>query len=146
MTLLLTIASIIGAYLVAESVYKREQRDKKAENKELENSENELLKNNLEEIKKPILKQINSLKEYIIEKDFHLFFHSEIQVDFLQFISVKDIYKKHGLNYHSFRTNKSGNPTHPSPLTINTEYKSTDKLIMSIKFTRPLEGNCKNMF
>ena len=44
MTLLLTIASIIGAYLVAESVYKREQSNKKSVNKELENPENELLK------------------------------------------------------------------------------------------------------
>lgn len=95
MTLLLTIASIIGAYLVAESVYKREQSNKKSENKELENSENELLKNNLEEIKKPILMQIESLKEYIEKKDFRLSFYSEIQVDFLQFISVKEIYKKH---------------------------------------------------
>lgn len=95
LTLLLTIASIIGAYLVAESVYKREHTDKKKENKELENSQNELLKNNLEEIKKPISKQIDSLKEYIEKKDFRLSFYSEIQVDFLQFISVKDIYKKH---------------------------------------------------
>lgn len=95
LTLLLTIASIVGAYLVSESVYKREQKNKKKENKELENSENELLKNNLEEIKRPILKQIESLNEYMEKQDFRLSFYSEIQVDFLQFISVKDIYKKY---------------------------------------------------
>ncbi len=49
-------------------------------------------------------------------------------------VSIYQIYerlKKHNLNYHSFRTNKSGNPSHPSPMTINTRYKSTDKLKMS---------------
>lgn len=95
LTLLLTIASILGAYFVAESVYKREQKDKKKETQELQNSENQLLKNNLEEIKKPILKQIESLNEYIEKNDFRLSFYSEIQVDFLQFISVKEIYRKH---------------------------------------------------
>ena len=95
LTLLLTIASIAGAYLVSESVYKREQKNKKRENKELENSENELLKNNLEEIKKSITKQIESLKKYIEKQDFRLSFYSAIQVDFLQFINIKDIYKKY---------------------------------------------------
>lgn len=95
LTLLLTIASILGAYFIAESVYKREQKDKNEETQELQNSENQLLKNNLEEIKKPIIKQIESLNEYVEKNDFRLSFYSEIQVDFLQFISVKDIYKKH---------------------------------------------------
>ncbi|MBP1838802.1 hypothetical protein [Formosa algae] len=96
LTLLLTIASIVGAYLVSESVFKREQKNKEKENKELENSENLLLKNNLETIQKPIEKQIKSLEEYTESKDFRLSFYSDIQVDFLQFISVKDIYKKYG--------------------------------------------------
>ena len=96
LTILLTIASILGAYLVSESVFTRQQRDKEKEDKELENSENLLLKNNLETIQEPIKKQIKSLEEYMEKKDFRLSFYSEIQVDFLQFISVKDIYKKYG--------------------------------------------------
>ncbi|MCG8839035.1 hypothetical protein G1K37_11825 [Tenacibaculum dicentrarchi] len=96
LTLLLTVASILGAYLVSESVFKRGQRNKEKENKELENSENLLLKNNLETIQKPIENQIESLEEYMKSKDFRLSFYSDIQVDFLQFISVKDIYKKYG--------------------------------------------------
>jgi hypothetical protein len=96
LTLLLTIASILGAYLVSESVFKREQKNKEKENTELENSENLLLKNNLETIQKPIVKQIESLEEYMSSNEFKLSFYSDIQVDFLQFISVKDIYKKYG--------------------------------------------------
>lgn len=95
-TLLLTIASILGAYLVSESVFKKQQKNKEKEDKELENSESLLLKNNLETIQQPIEKQIKSLEEYMEKKDFRLSFYSEIQVDFLQFISVKDIYKKYG--------------------------------------------------
>jgi hypothetical protein len=96
LTLLLTIASILGAYLVSESVFKRQQKNKEKEDKELENSENLLFKNNLEIIKKPIEDQITSIKDYMKKKDFRLSFYSEIQVDFLQFISVKEIYKKYG--------------------------------------------------
>ncbi|GAA3643516.1 hypothetical protein [Flavivirga jejuensis] len=98
LTLSLIIASILSAYLISESVYKREQKNIKKENQELENSENLLLKNNLLSIQKPIEKQIKSLEEYMQKKDFRLSFYSDIQVNFLQFISVKDIYKKYGFD------------------------------------------------
>ena len=42
--------------------------------------------------------------------------------------AIYDRLKKHGLNYFAFRINKSGNPSHPSPMTINTKYKSDEKL------------------
>jgi hypothetical protein len=98
LTLILTIASIIGAYWVAKTVYGKEKDDKKLEDKELENSENLLFINNLETIQKPIISQIKSLKEYVDIQDFRLSFNPEIQVDFLQFINIKDIYKKHGFD------------------------------------------------
>jgi len=98
LTLVLTIASIIGAYWVAKTVYDKEKNDKNLQDKELENSENLLFINNLETIQKPITSQIKSLKEYIKSQDFILSFNPEIQVDFLQFINIKDIYKKHGFD------------------------------------------------
>lgn len=41
---------------------------------------------------------------------------------------IYDRLKKHNLNYYSYRINQSGNPSHPSPMVINTRYKKTDKL------------------
>ena len=40
------------------------------------------------------IKVLKKIDLYIEKQDFRLSFYSEIQVDFLQFISVKDIYKK----------------------------------------------------
>jgi hypothetical protein len=44
---------------------------------------------------------------------------------------IYDRLKKHKLNYHSYRVNQSGNPSHPSPMVINTRYKKTDKLLLA---------------
>ncbi|NNK88190.1 MAG: DUF1643 domain-containing protein [Flavobacteriaceae bacterium] len=49
-------------------------------------------------------------------------------------ISIYQIYdrlKKLNLNYYSYRVNNSGNPSHPSPMVINTKFKRTDKLMLS---------------
>ncbi|QXP63761.1 hypothetical protein [Polaribacter sp. HaHaR_3_91] len=97
-SLFLTVGSIIGTYLIAEKVYNREKGDKRVEDISLQYSENELFKNNLESIKSPILKQIGAINEYIERQDSKMKFYPEIQVDFLQFISLKDIYKKYGFN------------------------------------------------
>ncbi|MBT8254278.1 MAG: DUF1643 domain-containing protein [Bacteroidia bacterium] len=48
--------------------------------------------------------------------------------------SIYGIYqrlKKHNLKFHTFRINKSGNPSHPSPMTINTRYKLNEKIKMT---------------
>ncbi|APY06794.1 hypothetical protein BWZ20_00095 [Winogradskyella sp. J14-2] len=42
--------------------------------------------------------------------------------------AIYDRLNKHGLNYYAFRVNQSGNPSHPSPMTINTKYKSDEKI------------------
>ena len=39
--------------------------------------------------------------------------------------------KKYRLKYHSFRVNLSGHPSHPSPMTLNTRYKSDERIQMS---------------
>ena len=44
---------------------------------------------------------------------------------------IYDRLKKHNLDYYSYRINQSGNPSHPSPMVINTRYKSTDKLTIT---------------
>ena len=97
-SLLVTVASIFGAYIIAEKVYNREKGDKRVEDISLQYSENELFKNNLNSIKAPISKQINAIQEYLDNQDFNMVFYPEIQVDFLQFISLKDIYRKYGFN------------------------------------------------
>ena len=97
-SLLVTVASIFGAYIIAEKVYTREKGDKRVEDISLQYSENELFKNNLNSIKTPISMQINAIQEYLDNQDFNMVFYPEIQVDFLQFISLKDIYRKYGFN------------------------------------------------
>lgn len=97
-SLLVTVASIFGAYWIAETVYSREKSDKKVEDISIIYSENELFKNNIKSIQKPITNQIAAIDEYLTKMDFRMKFYAEIQVDFLQFVSIKDIYRKYGFN------------------------------------------------
>ncbi|MFD2697385.1 DUF1643 domain-containing protein [Mesonia sediminis] len=46
--------------------------------------------------------------------------------------AIYDKLDKHGLNYFAFRINKSGNPSPPSPMTINTKYKADEKIELAI--------------
>ncbi|WP_437395377.1 hypothetical protein [Flagellimonas lutimaris] len=98
LSLAVTVLSILGAYWIAENVYSREKGDKKVEDISLQYSENELFKNNLKSILQPISNQIDAIESYLGKKDFKMKFYPEIQVDFLQFVSIKDIYRKHGFN------------------------------------------------
>lgn len=97
-SLIVTIGTIWGAFKVSEHVYEKEKVDKRVENISLQFSENELFKNNLGALIKPIKSQIKSIKRYLIKDDLKLKFYPEIQVDFLQFISIKEIYKKNDLH------------------------------------------------
>ena len=97
-SLLVTVGTIIGAYKIAEHVYDREKADKKVENISLQFSENELFKNNLESLIKPIKSQIEAIDNYLKSDDLKLKFYPEIQVDFLQFVNIKEIYKRNDLN------------------------------------------------
>ncbi|MCH4828739.1 hypothetical protein [Flavobacterium columnare] len=92
-SLFISAASIFLAFYIAERIYNREKRDKEKEAIDLQNSEIELFKNSLNELNFAIEKQIVDLQKYIDEKNFKLTFNQNVQVDFLQFIDIKYLYK-----------------------------------------------------
>lgn len=95
-SLIVNTLSIFAAYYISERVYKKEKKDLKLEDENIQTSEVELFKNSILLLKIAIDSQIIDLKEYIEKKDFSLKFHPDIQVDFLQFINVKYLYKNAG--------------------------------------------------
>ena len=97
-SLLVSGASIFFAFKLAEKIYLKEKTDKNFEDLELQNSEVEIFKNSLIELNDSIDKQIIDLQDHIINRDLKLVFHPEIQVDFLQFIDIKHLYKKIGFS------------------------------------------------
>lgn len=97
-TLVISAASIFLAFYLAERIYKKEKADKKIEDLDIQNSEVQLFRNSLKELDIAIENQIVDLKSYIKNKDFKLIFHSSIQVDFLQFIDIKYLYREVGFN------------------------------------------------
>lgn len=92
-SLFISAASIFLAFYIAERIYNREKRDKEKEAIDLQKSEIELFKNSLSELNVAIEKQIVDLQKYIDEKNFKLTFNQNVQVDFLQFIDIKYLYK-----------------------------------------------------
>ncbi len=97
-SLVISATSIFLAFYLAERIYKKEKTDRNTEDLNIQNSEVQLFKNSLTELNSAIEKQIIDLQSYIDNKDFKLIFHSAIQVDFLQFINVKYLYKNAGFN------------------------------------------------
>lgn len=97
-SLIISAASIFLAFYLAERIYKKEKTDKNTEDLDIQNSEVHLFKNSLIELDRAIEKQIVDLQSYIDNKDFKLIFNSAIQVDFLQFVNVKYLYKNAGFN------------------------------------------------
>ena len=97
-SLLVSGLSIFFAFKLAEKVYQKEKADKNLEDLEIQNSEVELFKNSLIELNSSIEKQITDLETYNANRDFKLVFHPDIQVDFLQFINIKYLYKKIGFS------------------------------------------------
>lgn len=95
-SLIISGASIFLAFYLAENIYKKEKLDRNIEDIEIQNCEVELFKNSITELDTAIEKQIIDLQSYIDSQDFKLVFHPDIQVDFLQFIDVKYLYKKVG--------------------------------------------------
>jgi|TARA_R100000501_G_C2627218_1_gene121097 hypothetical protein len=96
LTLVLTLLALWLAFWLGERGYRREKRDKNNEEEEIESLEHKLFTNNLIQLKSSIDKQVSALKEYKEKEDFSLTFISTVQVDFLQFINIKNIYKKYG--------------------------------------------------
>ncbi len=97
-SLVINASSIFLAFYLAERIYKKEKIDRNTEDLDIQNSKVQLFKNSLTELNRAIEKQIIDLQSYIDNKDFKLIFHSSIQVDFLQFINVKYLYKNVGFN------------------------------------------------
>lgn len=96
LTLVLTILSLWLAFYLGERVYKRDKKDKIKEQKQLIDTEVKLFKVNLEELLKVINKQLDALKNYKVEQNFSLKYYSNLQVDFLKFVSQKSIYESIG--------------------------------------------------
>lgn len=101
-SLIISGASIFLAFYLAERIYKKEKSDRNIEDIEIQNSEVELFKNSITELDTAVEKQIIDLQSYIDSEDFKLVFHPDIQVDFLQFIDLKHLYKKVGFTNVEF--------------------------------------------
>jgi len=93
-SLIVTAVSIYCAYRVAESVYQREKRDREDVIKSNTSAELRLFDSSLDMLKKDSLAQIKSLKRHIEKKEDVLSFYPGIQVDFLQFTNIRNLYDK----------------------------------------------------
>jgi len=99
-SVLISIISIFGGYLIATKIYSKERRDKDNEEKELLSSEIKLFKNSLTQLSLSASNQIQSLKDYSRNRDFRLEFNQGVHADFLHFINVKYLYKDIGVEKH----------------------------------------------
>ncbi|SHH18520.1 hypothetical protein [Flavobacterium defluvii] len=97
-SLLVSGASIFFAFKLAEKVYQKEKSDKVLEDLEIQNSEIQIFKSSLIELNDSIEKQIINLQKYDSNRDFKLFLHVDIKVDFLQFIDIKYLYRRIGFS------------------------------------------------
>lgn len=93
----ISIFSVWGGFWIAKRIYSKEKKDKKEEEKEIQKSEIELFKNSLTQLNLAVSSQISSLEEYIDKHNFSLKFNQGVQVDFLQFVDVKYLYKDIGV-------------------------------------------------
>ncbi len=94
---LISIFSVWGGFWIANRIYSKEKDDKIIEENEIQESEIRLFKNSLTQLKFSIEHQIEGLEEYLEKQDFSLKFHQGVQVDFLQFINIKYLYKDIGV-------------------------------------------------
>ena len=95
---LISIISIWGGFKIAKSIYSKEKNDKINEDIEIQNSEISLFKNSLLQLNKSCTNQIANLERYLEEQNFSLEFDQGIQIDFLQFIDIKNLYRNIGLS------------------------------------------------
>jgi hypothetical protein len=96
LTLVLTILSLWFAYYLGEKGYKRDKKDKEKEHKQLIKTEVKLFKINLEQLLVAINKQLAALEVYKTDQNFSLKYYQNVQVDFLKFIDLKNIYENIG--------------------------------------------------
>lgn len=93
LSLIITVMSIIGAYLTSRFFYKKEKIDSELERKEILNAEINLFENSLIELKKDLLIQIEAINEYLKNEDFSLSLNPNINIEFLKYIDIKSLYK-----------------------------------------------------
>jgi len=91
------ILSLWLAFYLGERGYNRDRKDKIEEHKQLVKSEVELLKNSLKQLLIAVTEQIAILKAYNEEQNFILGFRADVQVDFLKFIDIKNVYEYYGI-------------------------------------------------
>lgn len=93
LSLIVTVASIIGAYLTSRYFYKKEKKDSDDDKLKITKAEINLFDNSISELKKDIQIQIDALKDYITKQDFSLSFNPNINVEFLKYIDIKTLYE-----------------------------------------------------
>lgn len=98
LSLAVSVLSIIIAYLWGRYIYKKEKEDR--QNEELENikSEKDLFESHLYMLNNEIREQIKDLKKYVHEKGFSIKVNPNIQIDFLNFVNIKSLYKDNDRN------------------------------------------------
>lgn len=98
---LISMFSVWGGFWIANKIYSKEKKDKIEEEKENQESEVKLFKNSLVQLKSAIENQIQGLNDYLDKMNFSLELHQGLQVDFLQFIDIKYLYKDTGITNQS---------------------------------------------
>lgn len=98
LSLVFNILSIWFAYWLGERTYKRDKVDKQKEEAINIQSEKELFNENISILRNDIEKQIESLNNYIDQKDFVIKLNPNIKIDFLKFINIKSLYKDNNKN------------------------------------------------
>ncbi|QYJ67397.1 hypothetical protein [Flavobacterium litorale] len=98
LSIIINIIAIYGGFKIAEHIYRREKTDSERDNNQILEIELKLFKNSLSSLKDACGGQLNEIETYIREKDFKLIFYQNVNVDFLQFIDIKSIYRKYGIN------------------------------------------------
>lgn len=98
LSLVLTVLSLWFAYYLGKSGFEREKKHEAKEKAKLVKSEINLFKNNLKQLNEAIKKQLVALNNYKDQNNFNLEFNPEVQVDFLKFIQVKNIYEHIGFD------------------------------------------------
>lgn len=101
LSFIINLIAIVSGYIIARLIYNREKTDRKTQERELINNETEVFKTSLSELKKSCDNQKTKLEEYLEKQDFILHFDQGVNVDFLKFFDIKNLYQKIGFEDHS---------------------------------------------
>lgn len=98
LSLVVSAGSIGVAYWVGYSIYAKQKKDKEKEEAENIKSEKDFFNDNLYMLKDEIEEQKRDLKKYIDEKGFRIKVNPKIQIDFLNSVNMKSLYKDNDRN------------------------------------------------